>query len=132
MPVYPVTNFDAWNLTNIDISSLLPGGKSNQLFLKNLDLVADFLGNLKDDSGKAIPVIFRPWHEMYGNWFWWGSTTCSDKEYRQLFRFTVEYLRKVKGLNNLLIAFSPDKNFVCKEDYLKRYPGDDVVDILGF
>jgi mannan endo-1,4-beta-mannosidase len=31
----------------------------------------------------------------------------------------------------LLIAFSPDKNFDSKEDYLKRYPGDDVVDILG-
>lgn len=128
---YPVTNFDAWNLTDIDIPSILPGGKSHRLFLKELDLVATFLNNLKDELGKPIPIIFRPWHEMYGDWFWWGSTTCADEEYRLLFRFTVEYLRNTKGLNNILIAFSPDMNFNSKEDYLKRYPGDDVVDVMG-
>lgn len=128
---YPVTNFDAWNLTSIDVPSLLPGGKSHLQFLKELDLVAAFMETLIDDSGKLIPVIFRPWHEMYGNWFWWGSATCSDDEYRQLFCFTVDYLRNIRGLTNLLIAFSPDKNFDSKEDYLKRYPGDDVVDVLG-
>jgi len=128
---YPVTKYDSWNLTSIDIPAILPGGQSHYLFVKELDLVAGFLSSLKDDSGKSIPIIFRPWHEMYGNWFWWGSSACSDKEYRQLFRFTVEYLRNVKGLRNLLIAFSPDKGFNSKEDYLKRYPGDDVVDVLG-
>jgi mannan endo-1,4-beta-mannosidase len=126
---YPVTKFDAWN--PIDIPSLLPGGKYHNLFIKELDLVAGFLGSLRDSLGKPIPIIFRPWHEMYGNWFWWGSSTCTDAEYRQLFRFTVEYLRHTKELNNLLIAFSPDKSFNSKEDYLKRYPGDDVVDLLG-
>jgi mannan endo-1,4-beta-mannosidase len=128
---YPVSKQNAWNLTDIDIPSLLPGGKNHYLFLKELDLVSDFLSSLKDDSGKPIPIIFRPWHEMYGNWFWWGSTTCKDYEYSQFFRFTVEYLRNKKGLNNLLIAFAPDKNFNSKEEYLKRYPGDDMVDILG-
>ena len=128
---YSVTRLNAWNLNGIDVSSLLPGGKFHHLFLKELDLVAAFLETLKDDSGKPIPVIFRPWHEMYGNWFWWGSVTCSDDQYRQLFRFTVEYLRNTKGLNNLLIAFASDNNFNSREDYLKRYPGDDVVDILG-
>ncbi|HNW50943.1 MAG TPA: glycosyl hydrolase [Prolixibacteraceae bacterium] len=129
---YPVTGFDAWNLTSIEVSSLLPGGESHDLLVKELDLVAGFLASLKDDSGNPIPVIFRPWHEMYGSWFWWGSATCSSEEYRQLFRFTVDYLRNKKGLNNLLIAFSPDKGFDTKEEYLARYPGDDVVDVLGF
>jgi mannan endo-1,4-beta-mannosidase len=79
---YPITNSDAWNLTNIDVSSLLPGGDSHWQFLKELDLVAHFLGDLKDDSGISIPIVFRPWHEMSGDWFWWGSSVCTDKEYR--------------------------------------------------
>jgi len=128
---YPVSNHDAWNLTDIEIFSILPGGKYHSLLLEKLNLVAIFLSTLKDDNGIQIPIIFRPWHEMNGNWFWWGSSTCSDEYYRQLFRFTVKYLRNNKGLKNLLIAFSPDNNFNSKEDFLKRYPGDDYVDILG-
>ncbi|MBP7507137.1 MAG: beta-mannosidase [Prolixibacteraceae bacterium] len=127
----PLTGNDSWNLENINVPELLPGGKNHKLLLRDLELVASFLNSLKDDEGNLIPVIFRPWHEMYGNWFWWGVPHCSSEDYKKLFVFTIDYLRKEKKLSNLLIAFSPDKNFNTKEEYLKNYPGDDYVDILG-
>jgi mannan endo-1,4-beta-mannosidase len=127
----PITNLDSWNQTRVDVGSLLPGGKNHKLLKRDLDLVAAFLSDLKDENGDLIPVVFRPWHEMYGNWFWWGRATCSDDDYKKLFRFTVEYLRKDKKLKNLLIAFSPDNGFDSAVEYLQRYAGDDVVDVLG-
>jgi mannan endo-1,4-beta-mannosidase len=127
----PLTGFDAWNLTGVDIPAMLPGGKSHAKFIAQLDLVADFFKSIKTDKGDAVPVIFRPWHEMLGDWFWWGSSTCTDEEFKTLFKFTVFYLKNEKGLKNLLIAYSPDKGFTTPEEYLRRYPGDSYVDILG-
>jgi mannan endo-1,4-beta-mannosidase len=128
---YPKTKTDAWTKTNIDVQSLLPKGENHQLFLKELDLVAHFIGELKDGNGNPIPIIFRPWHEMMGGWFWWGTATCTDQEYKDLFRFTIEYLCKIKKLDNLIIAFSLDGTVATREQMLQRYPGDDVVDIIG-
>jgi mannan endo-1,4-beta-mannosidase len=127
----PLTGLDPWNLTGVNVTAMLPGGEFNTKLLKQLNLVADFFNSLKTKKGELVPVIFRPWHEMYGNWFWWGASTCSNEEFIKLFRYTVNYLRNEKGLKNLLIAFSPDMNFNTKEEYLNRYPGDKFVDILG-
>lgn len=95
-----------------------------------LNLLADYFLNLKDKDGKLIPVIFRPYHECNGNWYWWGKSNCSPQEYIKLWRFTVDYL-KSKKVNNLLYVYATDK-FTTEEEYLSRYPGDDYVDILGF
>lgn len=72
-----------------------------------------------------FPLIFRPFHEMNGEWFWWGRDNCTPGEYQQLFRITVDYLRE-KGVNNLLYTWSPDKQ--ARFEY---YPGDEYVDVLG-
>lgn len=127
----PITSYSAWTLNNPDVKSMLPNGKNHQLLLNKLNLLADFMESLKMADNKLIPLIFRPWHDMNADWFWWGASTCSNEEFISLFRFTVNYLRNEKGLKNILIAYSPsaEKNF--EQDYLARYPGDDVVDILG-
>lgn len=72
----------------------------------------------------GCPVVFRPFHEMTGDWFWWGKQIGAEN-YVRLYRLTVDYLRS-QGLDNLLYCWSPDK-FV---DF-SFYPGDDYVDILG-
>jgi mannan endo-1,4-beta-mannosidase len=73
----------------------------------------------------GFPVLFRPWHEMTGNWFWWGSVN-TPADFRKLYQLTVTYLRN-HGVRNVLYTWSPnistDMNF---------YPGDDYVDILGY
>lgn len=70
------------------------------------------------------PIVFRPFHEMTGDWFWWGKQVGADI-YVKLYRLTVDYLRS-QGVDNLLYCWSTDK-FV---DF-SFYPGDEYVDILG-
>src|SRR5690606_26600737 len=77
-----------------------------------------------------VPVIFRPFHEHTGSWFWWGADYCTPEEYKEFWRLTVEYLQR-KQVNNLLFCYSTDY-FNDERHYLERYPGDDYVDILGF
>ena len=119
----------SWD-TDPCVQNILPGGKDHEAFLAKLDLVADFFGSLKKDNGEMIPVIFRPWHEMNGGWFWWGSKSCTPQEYQQLYRFTVDYMRNEKQLHQIIYVFSPDV-FGSAEEYLRFYPGNDYVDILG-
>jgi len=131
----PVTGGSSWvedkNNPNIIVAKILPGGSHHNDFKKQLDKVADFMKSLKAPDGSLAPVIFRPWHENSGNWFWWGALHCSAEEYKSLYRFTVEYLRNTHHLHNLMYAYSPDVGFKDAAGYLERYPGDDLVDIIG-
>ena len=114
------------------VTRILPGGDSSDAFNAYLDRIADFANGLKDDNGKLIPVLFRPFHEQNGSWFWWGAATTTKAEYVELYRYTVEYLRDVKQVRNFLYVYSPNGSFNGSEnEYLTTYPGDDYVDILG-
>ncbi|WP_179218779.1 glycosyl hydrolase [Saccharibacillus sp. O23] len=114
------------------VEHILPGGKDNAKFLKRLDALAEVAKGAVDADGKPIPIIYRPFHENSGMWFWWGASNTTKSEFVHLWRYTVEYLRDVKGVDNLLYAYSPNGHFTDETDYLSRYPGDDYVDILGF
>lgn len=125
-----VSGADSWDVTDtLAVSRLLhtPGGKA--AFEKQLDMLADFFLSLTDAEGGRIGVIFRPWHEHTGSWFWWGANLCSPADYKALWRRTREYLDS-RGVDNVVYAYSPDR---CRDSvqYLERYPGDDVVDIMG-
>ena len=124
-------SISSWDKPKGLLASLLPNGKNHKEFVKKLDKVADFFSSLKTQKDKPIPFIFRPWHEMDGSWFWWGSEHCTTDEYKELFRFTIDYLKNTKKLSNFLVAYSPDRSFYSEEEYLKFYPGDEYVDILG-
>lgn len=80
----------------------------------------------------AIPVIFRPWHEHTGSWFWWGQKLCNTDEFIALWRFTFDYLCNEKNIHNLLFAYSSGGDIENTEQYLERYPGNDYVDLMGF
>jgi mannan endo-1,4-beta-mannosidase len=111
--------------------SILPGGANNEWYKKKLDKIASVILNLKGSNGELIPVIFRPFHEFDGSWFWWGASFCTPEEYKQAFQFTVDYLKNTKGVHNILYAFSPDNSYTTEANYLSRYPGDKYVDIIG-
>jgi mannan endo-1,4-beta-mannosidase len=116
---------------NTAFRSIMPGGANHEWYKQKLDKVAFVFSNLKDAQNKLIPVIFRPFHEFDGNWFWWGANYCTPEEYKTVFRFTVDYLKNTKNIHNVLYSFSPDNTFTNKNGYLSRYPGDDYVDVLG-
>ena len=111
--------------------SILPGGVNHAWYKTKLDKVASVVSNLKGSNGELIPIIFRPFHEFDGNWFWWGANFCTPEEYKTAYKFTVEYLRDTKGVHNILYAFSPDNSYSTSTNYLSRYPGDAYVDVLG-
>lgn len=116
------------------VPRLIPGGSQHDRLKASLDILADFANSLTDDSGNKIPVLFRPWHEQSGDWFWWGTPHhCTQEEYRKLWKFTVEYLRDIKGVHNFLYVYSPNGNTADEGTYLNTYgyPGDAYVDVLG-
>ncbi len=127
----PLTGKTAWDPTPGTVYSILPGGAKHELYKTWLDKVAVFLHDLKGKKGEAIPIIFRPFHELNGNWFWWGKAHCTPDELKQIYRFTVSYLRDEKKLRNLLYAFNTDR-FSSINEYYERYPGNDWVDVVGF
>jgi len=111
--------------------SILPGGANHEWYKKKLDKIASVVLNLKGSKGELIPIIFRPFHEFDGSWFWWGANFCTADEYKTAYQFTVDYLKITKGVHNILYAFSPDNSYLTVENYLSRYPGDKYVDVLG-
>jgi len=129
----PLTGSNSWDISSDKVvASVLPGGEKHEEFRAWLDNLAEFLASLKDDQGVAIPVIFRPWHEHTGSWFWWGQDLCTTEEFVALWRFTFDYLCGEKNLHNLLFAYSSGGDIDSIGQYLERYPGDDYVDLMGF
>ena len=110
---------------------IIPGGSHHEKYKDILKDVADLVKSVKGNDGKLVPMIFRPYHEFDGDWFWWGRSHCSISEFVSLWRFTVSYLRDSMQINNLLYAFSPDNRFNTEEEFLERYPGDEWVDMIG-
>jgi len=113
------------------VKELLLGGKANEVYKNKLKQIAEMAKMTKGADGKLVPIIFRPFHEMEGGWFWWGRPYRTSEEFKSLWRFTVEYLRDSLEVHNFLYAFSTDCKFKTREDYLIDYPGDNYVDVLG-
>ena len=112
-------------------ASILPGGENHDYYKAKLDKVADVLNNLRGADNKLIPIIFRPFHEFDGGWFWWGAQWCTPAQYQQAWQFTVEYLRDTKNVHNVLYSYAPDNSYTSSSQYLQRYPGDNYIDVLG-
>lgn len=127
----PLTGKTAWDPADGTVASILPGGAKNELYKSWLDKVATFIVSLKDKNSVPIPVILRLFHELNGNWFWWGGDHCTPEQFKQLWQFTVSYLRDTKHIRQLLYAYNTDR-FNSSQEYLLKYPGDHFTDVLGF
>ncbi|MBO3101811.1 glycosyl hydrolase [Cellulomonas fengjieae] len=127
-----VTGGSFYDTTGDTLRAVLPGGAKNAELNAYLDDIAAAADGARDADGNLIPIIFRPWHENAGSWFWWGAAFGSPGEYKELYRYTVEYLRDLKGVSNFLYAFGPGSGFGGNaEQYLRTYPGDAFVDVFG-
>jgi hypothetical protein len=131
-PRNPLTGGSAWDVTDTTVvESVLPGGARHRQFLVWMRRVATFLQSLSPDEHHKIPIIFRPWHENNGSWFWWGERLCTPRQYRALWCMLQDELL-VDGLDNLVWSYSPNMDpRLTEQNYLERYPGDDRVDLLG-
>lgn len=134
----PLTGGSAWvkpdSLTAQEkqtVAAVLEGGEKHEMFLTWLDRVAEFLNSLETPYGVRVPVLFRPWHEHTGSWFWWGQNLCTAEQYKALWKLTYDRL-KDQDVTNVLWAYSPGTEPDGNESkYMERYPGDDIIDLLG-
>lgn len=128
--VNPVDDGDSWQCADTTIvARILNDSVIAREFELRMSRVAGFINSLTDSTGTKIAVVFRPWHEHTGNWFWWGSAQCTPDEYRQLWHRTRDIADR-QGMDNVLWAYSPDR-VRSYEQYMERYPGDGYVDIMG-
>ena len=109
---------------------LTPGTAINKHWLAQVDGVAEYLKELRDAH---VPVLWRPFHEINGDWFWWngvrGDATHGTK---QLYRMMYDRLVNFHHLNNLLWVWNPDQPSRPDRQFIDYFPGLDWVDILGF
>lgn len=109
------------------MNQILPGGKYHAVYNAYLDMIADYAKQVK------TAIVFRPFHENTGSWFWWGAAFCDAETYKNVYRYTVEYLRDTKKIHNLIYAYSPSNSGAgTVSDFELRYPGDAWVDMVGF
>jgi len=108
---------------DMDIQALLtPGTETYTRWMKELDELAAGLGELK---AAGVVVLWRPFHEMNGGWFWWGAKEPDlfIKVWRQMF----DYFTTDKGLDNLLWVYGPNHGTRTAA----YYAGDRYVDLVG-
>jgi mannan endo-1,4-beta-mannosidase len=126
----PVTFHDSvqGHLTDYEFHQLLtPGTPLYDRWCEQVDIVAGYLRQLRDAH---VPVLFRPFHEVNGNWFWWGYRPGPDGSaalYRQLYHRFVD----VHHLDNLVWVWNvnaPGGNAGPIADY---YPGAKYADIVS-
>ncbi len=105
------TDFDARKI-------LVEGTPERAAFYHDMDVIADELQKFREAD---IPILWRPFHEADGEWFWWGAkgAVVAMKLYRLMF----DYFVNVKKLGNLL--------WVWNSSNPEAYPGDDFVDIVS-
>ncbi|MDE3234570.1 MAG: beta-mannosidase [Bacteroidota bacterium] len=127
----PFNKRSAWDIDSSTVASILPNGSNHYLFREWLHTIAIFLKSLKTGSGEVIPVLFRPYHECTGNWFWWGKSACTDEQFKELWKFTFRFLTQTEQVHNLLYVFNT-ADFSTAEDFERRYPGDAYVDVVSF
>lgn len=96
----------------------MEGTWENKVFTEDLKNTAAYLKLLRDAD---IPILWRPFHEAAGGWFWWGKDAVS---FKSLWIAMFNYF-KAEGLDNLIWVWTTEGN---DADW---YPGDQYVDIVG-
>jgi mannan endo-1,4-beta-mannosidase len=131
-PIKGAGNSFYWDDESVPtVPEIIPGGAYHERYKEILGRVGNFARLVKGTKGEAVPMIFRPYHEFDGDWFWWGAGHASQADFIRLWQFTVSYLRDSLDVHNFIYAFSPDCKYTTEEEYLERYPGDEWVDLVG-
>jgi len=92
-----------------------------------VDVIAWFLKQLREAK---VPVLWRPYHEMNGGWFWWGKKDGEDG-YKKLWHMLYDRLVNFHKLNNLLWVYNTNEVKDNVDPHKTYFPGHDVVDILA-
>ncbi|NLH15612.1 MAG: family 16 glycosylhydrolase [Phycisphaerae bacterium] len=107
----------------VDIADVLKEGtETHKRWMEQLDLIAEGLLELKT---AGVVVLWRPFHEMNGGWFWWGAQ--KPESFIAVWRHMFDYFSNAKGLDHLLWVYGPNHG----DKTAAYYAGDDFVDLVG-
>lgn len=98
--------------------ALKEGTPENMAMCKDLDYMASVL---KPFCDKHVPILWRPFHESEGGWFWWGRKGPAVAS--ELFRFMYRYFTDKHHLDNLI--------WVWNSPLEEGYVGDEYCDIIS-
>ena len=116
------------SLSDADWEALItPGTALHQRWIDQSDVIATLLKRLLYEN---IPVLWRPYHEMNGDWFWWCNRP-GPRGYQALYRQLYHRFVQVHGLNNLLWVWNANAPRHDAKEYPPFFPGHDVVDVLA-
>lgn len=116
------------DLTDQEWNDLVtPGTLMNERWKSQVDVIAWFLRQL---DYADVPVIWRPYHEMNGDWFWWGQKKGPDG-YKKLWKMLFDRFVNFHGLTNLVWVFNTNEFKNGVDPHETYYPGDAYVDILA-
>lgn len=108
-----------------------PGTELNKRWLAQIDTVAGYLKQLNDAH---VPILWRPYHEMNGIWFWWGNKKGPEGLAKLWIMMYDRYVNHFH-LNNLLWVWGANgpRDIPGDEAYSYKdfYPGNQFVDVLG-
>jgi mannobiose 2-epimerase len=110
---------------------LTPGSALNSRWQKQVDTIAGYLGELRS---LGVPVLWRPYHELNGVWFWWGNRK-GEKGSAALYRMMFERFVGHHKLNNLIWVWNTNAPRQLLHDeayaYQDYFPGLEYVDVLA-
>jgi mannan endo-1,4-beta-mannosidase len=107
---------------------LTPGTPLYIHWAAQVDVIAGYLKQLQDAH---VPVIWRPYHEMNGDWFWWGGRTDGPYTTAALYRQEFDRFVNHDHLTNLIWLWSMDRIHNPSQEHAKYFPGAGYVDVLG-
>ncbi|MFC2129669.1 glycoside hydrolase family 26 protein, partial [Bacteroidota bacterium] len=106
---------------------LTPGTALHEKWCQQVDSVAVYLKKLQEAK---VPVLWRPYHEMNGDWFWWGGRVgeySTADLYRQMYDRYVNHHK----LNNLVWVWNVDRPSTPIRKFSNFYPGTEYLDIVS-
>ena len=102
-------------------------------YRSELDKMAGALQKLRD---AGVTVIWRPFHAMNGDFFWWGinahnNQQTNEEDFKALWIDLYQTLTYEYGLDNLIWTYSVIPHNSRNADVTAYYPGSDYVDLVG-
>lgn len=108
------------------------GDPLNVFFKSELTRDAKFLRDLEQND---VPILWRPFHEMNGGWFWFcitqGDDNIDSRTFTNTWKYVYDYYVNELGLTNLIWVYSPNNDTGSLVDVDYGYPGDEYVDFTG-
>ena len=117
------------HLTDAQFQELLTEGTTlNKHWMAQVDVIASYLKQLQDAH---VPVLWRPYHEMNGAWFWWGGRFKGKYTTAELYRRIYDRLVNFHKINNLIWVWSVDRPTEPVKNFSNYYPGNQYLDIVA-